>query len=82
VKAPYIFQNGKNNIHIDIIRIKGMVDNIMAVDPVCGMKVDESKTKYVSEFEGKKYYFCCGHCKEEFDKNPHKYLHSGQHHCH
>jgi YHS domain-containing protein len=54
----------------------------MAIDPVCGMEVDESKTTYISEFEGKKYYFCCGHCKAEFDKNPHKYLHSKHHHGH
>jgi len=27
-------------------------------DPVCGMKVDEKTTKYVTEFMGKIYYFC------------------------
>ncbi len=46
--------------------------NIMAVDVMCGMKVKED-TKFVSEFQGKKFYFCSGHCKTEFDKNPLKH---------
>jgi len=46
----------------------------MAKDPVCKMDVVESKTKYIAEFEGKKYYFCCDTCKKTFDKNPKKYV--------
>ncbi|GGM68096.1 YHS domain-containing protein [Thermogymnomonas acidicola] len=42
-------------------------------DVVCGMKVGED-TPYTSEYGGKKYYFCCGHCKEQFDANPLKYV--------
>jgi YHS domain-containing protein len=45
----------------------------MAIDPVCGMEVEEKKAKYVSEYGGKKYYFCAAGCKKEFDKNPKKY---------
>jgi YHS domain-containing protein len=45
----------------------------MAIDPVCGMEVEEKKAKYVSEYDGKKYYFCAAGCKKEFDKNPKKY---------
>jgi YHS domain-containing protein len=26
------------------------------------------------EYQGKKVYFCCWRCKEEFEKNPEKYL--------
>ncbi|MGP6220439.1 YHS domain-containing protein [Caldiplasma sukawensis] len=44
----------------------------MAIDPVCGMKVNE-KSAIMWEYEGKKYYFCCDHCKETFIKNPIKY---------
>jgi YHS domain-containing protein len=40
----------------------------MAIDPVCKMEVDEETTKYISEYKGKKYYFCTLDCKEEFDK--------------
>ncbi|MHB1622394.1 MAG: YHS domain-containing protein [Cuniculiplasma sp.] len=41
----------------------------MPVDVICGMKVKED-SKFVSEFQGKKFYFCCENCKKEFDKNP------------
>ena len=51
-------------------RIEG---NSMAVDPICNMKVAESQAKYTSTHNGSKYYFCCGACKQEFDKNPSKY---------
>ena len=46
---------------------------IMAKDPVCGMTVDEKKTKFKSDHKGKTYYFCSAACKSTFDKNPEKY---------
>lgn len=46
----------------------------MAVDPVCGMTVDEKKAKWKSEHKGKPYYFCAAGCKTAFDKNPEKYI--------
>jgi RND family efflux transporter MFP subunit len=48
-----------------------------AVDPVCGMKVDESEAradKCVSEYQRMTYFFCCDGCKQDFDANPDKYL--------
>ncbi|MCS6785295.1 MAG: YHS domain-containing protein [Candidatus Caldarchaeum sp.] len=45
----------------------------MAVDPVCKMTVDPSKTKHTSQRAGKTIYFCSAHCKTIFDKNPDKY---------
>ncbi len=47
----------------------------MMKDPICGMMVDEKKTKLKSEHEGKTYYFCGTMCKTTFDKDPHKYGH-------
>lgn len=44
----------------------------MAIDVICGMKVQES-TAFKSEYRGKTYYFCSEHCKEKFDQNPVKY---------
>ncbi|MCL5731105.1 MAG: YHS domain-containing protein [Candidatus Thermoplasmatota archaeon] len=44
----------------------------MPVDPICGMKVEET-SKYRSKFQGKDFYFCCMECKETFDRNPLKY---------
>jgi YHS domain-containing protein len=49
----------------------------MAIDPVCKMKVDESKPAATSEYNGKTYYFCALGCKKAFDKNPDKYLGNG-----
>jgi YHS domain-containing protein len=45
----------------------------MAIDPVCGMNVDESKAAATSSYKGQTYYFCAKVCKESFDKDPEKY---------
>lgn len=60
----------------------------MAIDPVCGMEVDESSAQWTSEYEGETYYFCAPGCKRSFDNDPQKYLgqegessmHGGHHH--
>jgi len=44
----------------------------MAKDPVCGMDVEEGTI--CSTHEGKKYCFCSKACKDEFEKNPSKYV--------
>jgi Cu+-exporting ATPase len=46
----------------------------MAIDPVCGMEVDEQTAAGQSEYKGKTYYFCSLGCKAAFDKDPEKYL--------
>jgi YHS domain-containing protein len=46
----------------------------MAVDPVCGMEVNEETAKLTSEYKGKKYYFCAPSCKKHFEENPENYL--------
>lgn len=46
----------------------------MAKDPVCGMMVDERKAAGKTDFGGTTYYFCSAACKQEFDKNPSKYV--------
>lgn len=46
----------------------------MARDPVCGMEVKEASAAAVSEYRGKKYYFCSVACRTSFDQNPEKYL--------
>jgi YHS domain-containing protein len=44
-------------------------------DPVCGMMVDEKKTKLTSAYEGRSIYFCSTACKTSFDKDPRRYSH-------
>ncbi len=46
----------------------------MAIDPICKMTVDEETAKYISEYKGKKYFFCAPGCKKMFDENPKKYI--------
>ncbi len=46
----------------------------METDPVCKMKVDPSQAAGVSEYKGKKYYFCSAGCKREFDRDPEKFV--------
>ncbi len=45
----------------------------MAIDPICGMTVDEKTAKFKSDFKGKTYYFCAPGCKKKFDADPVKY---------
>jgi YHS domain-containing protein len=45
----------------------------MALDPVCGMTVNEKTAQLKSEYDGQAYYFCSPGCKRSFDKEPQKY---------
>ena len=49
-----------------------------AIDPVCGMEVEESTAEYKTTYEGKEYYFCSPGCLRSFVKEPAKYLAAGQ----
>ena len=42
-----------------------MADNTV-VDPVCGMKLDSSKARFISDYDGMRYYFCSENCKHRF----------------
>ena len=46
----------------------------MAIDPICGMTVDEETAEWKSEYKGKTYYFCAERCKLAFDKNPDRFV--------
>lgn len=37
----------------------------MRVDPICGMKVDET-TALSADKNGETFYFCCSHCRDRF----------------
>src|SRR5581483_3050050 len=45
-----------------------------AIDPVCGMTVEIANARYVSEYNGTKYYFCARSCMNSFNQEPEKYL--------
>lgn len=41
---------------------------MMAVDPICGMEVDESKPGFSLEHEGETVHFCGKHCMDKYAK--------------
>jgi YHS domain-containing protein len=43
-------------------------------DPVCGMEVDPATAPARATYAGKTYYFCTKEEKEQFDKDPGKYV--------
>jgi Cu+-exporting ATPase len=45
----------------------------VAIDPICKMDVETATATLISEFKGKKYYFCNPYCKKTFDANPEQY---------
>jgi len=48
--------------------------NTVAVDPVCGMKVNPARARFTARHDGKDYYFCCGGCLARFQGDPQKVL--------
>jgi len=50
----------------------------MAIDPVCGMQVDEQSSTATAVHAGKTWYFCSARCQHEFEANPSKYAQSDE----
>ncbi|TFH01773.1 MAG: heavy metal translocating P-type ATPase, partial [Candidatus Thorarchaeota archaeon] len=45
----------------------------IAIDPICKMDVDTTTANLLSDYEGKRYYFCAPNCKQTFDEDPATY---------
>ena len=43
-------------------------------DPVCGMEFEKFEAQAEFEIEDKDFYFCSKECRDEFCKNPKKYM--------
>lgn len=50
----------------------------MAIDPICGMEVDES-SPIRAERDGQTYYFCCEHCRKRFLERPSASVNADEH---
>ena len=46
----------------------------MAIDPVCGMEVDDATAASQLQYEGETFYFCSEECKNEFTDDPESFL--------
>jgi YHS domain-containing protein len=53
---------------------KGGTGTEIAVDPVCGMAVDQSSPSATRTYRSQTYYFCCGACAETFERQPERFL--------
>jgi xanthine dehydrogenase accessory factor len=49
-----------------------------AQDPVCGMTVTIATARHRSEGPGGPVYFCCGGCKQRYDREPDRYATTGR----
>jgi xanthine dehydrogenase accessory factor len=50
------------------------VDDIVLVDPVCGMTVDRARARHLAEHEGVVYAFCRMGCRTAFMQEPAAYI--------
>jgi Cu+-exporting ATPase len=54
----------------------------IAVDLVCGMKVDPATARHKRDYGGQTYYFCSDRCGSKFEAEPAKYLHGEMQQAH
>ena len=60
---------GHSSGHMD-----GDAAEVMATDPVCGMKVDPKASKHRAEHGGTLFHFCSASCRTKFIAEPARYL--------
>lgn len=53
------------------------VDEIVLVDPVCGMTVDRDRARHLAEYDGVVYAFCSLMCRTRFVRDPAGFLARG-----
>lgn len=65
----------KHVSHEEMKAVKKLdVEVVNEFDPICAMKTADHLSD-TANYEGKTYGFCSTMCKEEFLKNPEKYIH-------
>jgi YHS domain-containing protein len=69
--------NNKGSLTMEKIEPSKTIKNLF-IDPVCGMKVEPTRTYLLVNYEGCTYYFCAEGCRKAFEANPKKYL-KGKH---
>ena len=52
----------------------GGKQDAVAIDPVCGMKVDRATAEHRFSYNGQDYFFCSARCRERFAAEPEKFL--------
>ena len=54
--------------------IEPVIDDIVLLDPVCGMTVDRAHARHLAEHDGVVYAFCSMGCRTSFIREPTAYL--------
>jgi len=49
-------------------------ENRTVADPVCGMKLRVKDVRHTLEYHNDIYYFCSEICRNNFERDPEKYL--------
>jgi xanthine dehydrogenase accessory factor len=71
-QSSNVTANKSSNTNLQLPIAQNLV--FEAIDPVCGMTVEIPTAHFISEYNGKTYYFCAAGCKRSFDKEPGKYV--------
>jgi len=56
------------------LEIQPLVDDIVLLDPVCGMTVDRAHVRHLAEHDGIVYAFCSMGCRTSFIREPAAYV--------
>ncbi len=59
---------------VPITPLEPIVDDIVLLDPVCGMTVDRASARHLAEHDGVVYAFCSIGCRTRFMKGPAAFL--------
>lgn len=76
-RAPFVAAPGPAaaaNPSVSAATIAPIVDDIVLVDPVCGMTVDRAHARHLAEHEGVVYAFCAIGCRTSFIREPAAYV--------
>ena len=59
---------------VTVTPLQPAVDDIVLLDPVCGMSVDRATARHLAEHDGTIYAFCSIGCRTRFIKDPARFL--------
>lgn len=76
-RAPFVAKPGPATLVGEaaaVAPLQPVVDDIVLLDPVCGMTVDRAHARHLAEHEGTVYAFCSMGCRTAFIKEPGAYV--------
>src|SRR6185437_13475230 len=59
---------------VEVPQLEPVIDDIVLLDPVCGMTVDRRNVRHLAEHDGVVYAFCSMGCRTRFIKEPAAFL--------